>query len=181
MEELWQLYDKQGRAISSKGATKDDVFNNGLLHSSSHVWIWRARENQREILLQQRASDKHIWPNRFDTSAAGHIDLDEKPLDAAIREIAEEIGLTIVGDELNLFCVHRTYLKAENGSIENEFQWLYSLELTNKTDFVLQPTEVKSLKWIPLEQFKAENKSEQYLPHGELYYNTVVSAIESAE
>jgi isopentenyl-diphosphate Delta-isomerase len=107
--------------------------------------------------------------------------LGEKPLDAAIRETVEEIGLGIVGDELKLFCVHRTYLKAENGAIENEFQWLYSLELNDKTNFTLQSSEVKSLKWVSLAQFKAENKSEQYVPHGELYYNTVASAIKSAE
>lgn len=181
MNELWQLYDEQGQSLSGEGGGKDDVFSKGLLHGASHVWIWRIKEGQREVLLQQRASDKRTWPNRFDISAAGHIDLGEKPLDAAIRETVEEIGLDIVGDELKLFCVHRTYLEAENGAIENEFQWLYSLELTGETDFTLQSTEVKLLKWVSLEQFKAENKGDQYVPHGELYYNTVVSAIESAE
>lgn len=181
MDELWQLYDEQGQVISGKGATKDNVFNNGLLHGASHVWIWRVKDSQREVLLQQRAADKRTWPNRFDISAAGHIDLGEKPLDAAIRETVEEIGLNVVGDELKLFCVNRTYLKAENGAIENEFQWLYSLKLTNETDFALQYTEVKSLMWVSLEQFKAENNGERYVPHGEQYYNTVASAIESAE
>ncbi len=177
MDELWQLYDELGQALSGKGAKKDDVFSKGLLHGASHVWIWRKKDGRREVLLQQRASDKRTWPNRFDISAAGHIDLGEKPLDAAIREAAEEIGLDIVGDELKLFCVHRAYLKAENGAIENEFQWLYSLELTDKADFILQASEVKSLAWVSLEQFNAENKGEQYVPHGELYYDTVASAI----
>jgi isopentenyldiphosphate isomerase len=141
----------------------------------------RVKDGQREVLLQQRASDKRTWPNRFDISAAGHIDLGEKPLDAAIRETVEEIGLNISGDKLKLFCVHRTYLKAENGAIENEFQWLYSLELTSEADFTLESTEVKSLKWVSHKQFVAENMGKQYVPHGELYYNTVASAIESAE
>lgn len=181
MVELWQLYNEQGQALADEGASKDAVFSKGLLHGASHVWIWRVKDGQREVLLQQRASDKRTWPNRFDISAAGHIDLGEKPLDAAIRETVEEIGLNIGGDELKLFCVHRTYLKAENGAIENEFQWLYSLELTSEADFTLQSTEVESLKWVSLAQFKAENMGEQYVPHGELYYNTVASAIESAE
>lgn len=181
MDELWQLYDEQGQVISGKGATKDDVFNEGLLHGASHVWIWRRKDGQREVLLQQRASDKRTWPNLFDISAAGHIDLGEEPLDAGIRETVEEIGLKTIGSELKLFCVHRAYLKAENGAIENEFQWLYSLELTGEADFTLQSSELKSLTWVPLEQFKAENKGEQYVPHGELYYDTVASAIESAE
>lgn len=181
MDELWQLYDEQGRVLNGEGAKKDEVFNKGLLHGASHVWIWRNKGGQREVLLQQRASNKRTWPNLYDISAAGHIDLGEKPLDAAIRETVEEIGLDTIADELKLFCVHRTYLKAENGAIENEFQWLYSLGLNDETNFTLQSSEVKSLKWVSLEQFKVENKGEQYVPHGELYYDTVVSAIESAE
>ncbi len=180
MDELWQLYDEQGQALVGEGAKKDEVFNKGLLHGASHVWIWRNKDGHQEVLLQQRASDKRTWPNRFDISAAGHIDLGEKPLDAAIRETVEEIGLDAVDDELKLFCVHRTYLKAENGAIENEFQWLYSLELTDEADFTLQSSEVQSLSWLPLDQFKVENKGKQYVPHGELYYDTVTSAIESA-
>lgn len=180
MDELWQLYDEQGQALKGKGAKKDDVFSKGLLHGAAHVWIWRNKDGQTEVLLQQRASNKRTWPKHFDISAAGHIDLGEVPLDAAIRETVEEIGLDINKDELKLFCVHRTYLKAENGAIENEFQWLYSLELTKEADFSLQSSEVESLSWVSLEQFKVENTGNKYVPHGELYYNTLVSAIESA-
>lgn len=177
MTELWQLYDEQGRALNGKGGTKDKVFGDGLLHGAAHVWIWRKNNDTIEILVQKRAANKRTWPNRYDISAAGHIDLDETPLDAALRETGEEIGLNTISDELKLFCVHRTYLKAENGAIENEFQWLYSLELTSNTDFTLQASEVESLAWVPLSKFKAEHTGEQYVPHGTIYYDTVVSAI----
>lgn len=180
MDELWQLYDEQGQALSGEGAKKDDVFSKGLLHGASHVWIWRKVNDKIEILLQKRATDKRTWPNRYDISAAGHIDLDETPLDAALREAKEEINLDIVSDELKLFCVHRAYLKAGNGAIENEFQWLYSLELASNTNFTLQASEVESLAWIPLSKFKVECTGDQYVPHGTLYYDTVSTAIELA-
>lgn len=180
MNELWQLYDEQGQALTGKGAMKNDVFDKGLLHGASHVWIWCKVNDTIEILLQKRATDKRTWPNRYDISAAGHIDLDEKPLDAALREAKEEINLDIVSDELKLFGVHRAYLKADNRAIENEFQWLYSLELASNTDFTLQTSEVESLAWIPLSKFKVECTGDQYVPHGTLYYDTVSTAIESA-
>jgi isopentenyl-diphosphate delta-isomerase len=177
-DELWQLYDEQGQALKGKGAKKDDVFGNGILHAASHVWIWRKNNDTLEILLQKRAADKRTWPNRYDISAAGHIDLGETPLDAALREAKEEINLEIVAQELKLFGVHRAYLKAENGAIENEFQWLYRLELASETNFTLQASEVESLVWVSIDQFKAECNGDQYVPHTRLYYDTVASAIE---
>ena len=180
MDELWQLYDEHGQPLIGKGAKKDDVFTQGILHGASHVWIWRKNNGNTEILLQKRASDKRTWPNRYDISAAGHIDLDETPLDAALREAKEEINLDIDSHELKLFGVHRAYLKAENGAIENEFQWLYSLELDSNTNFTLQTSEVESLAWVSMSKFKAVCTGDQYVPHGQLYYDTVISAIESA-
>jgi len=177
---LWQLYDEQGRPLAGKGGTKDDVFAKGILHAASHVWIWRKRNGMLEILLQKRAADKRTWPNRYDISAAGHIDLDETPFDAALRETKEEIDLDVAGDDLKLFGVHRAYLKAENGPIENEFQWLYSLELTAHVNFSLQASEVESLVWVPINQFKADCTGDTYVPHTALYYDTVIAAIESA-
>lgn len=177
MGELWQLYDEQGRALKDKGAKKDDVFSNGILHAASHVWIWRKNGDKTDVLLQKRAASKRTWPNRYDISAAGHIDLGETPLDAALREAKEEINLDIAAPKLELFGVHRAHLKSENGSIENEFQWLYSLELDDDTGFTIQASEVDSLQWIPLDQFRTECTSDLYVPHAKLYYDMVVSAI----
>ncbi|HSD56519.1 MAG TPA: NUDIX domain-containing protein [Candidatus Saccharimonadales bacterium] len=180
MDELWQLYDEQGQALKGKGAKKDDVFSKGILHAASHVWIWRNNNGVLEVLLQKRAAGKRTWPNRYDISAAGHIGLGETPLGAALREAKEEIDLTISSQDLKLFGVHRAHLLTENGAIENEFQWLYHLELVSSTDFSLQATEVESLIWVSMSQFKAEYESDRYVPHAKLYYATVASAIESA-
>ena len=112
MEELWQLYDNQGRPISGKGASKNDVYGNALLHAASHVWIWRQNGQEVDILLQKRAADKRTWPGCYDISAAGHIDLGENELQAAIRESQEEIGHTIDIAKLEFIGAHRCYLVA---------------------------------------------------------------------
>lgn len=180
MDELWQLYDEQGQALEGKGDKKDNVFSKGILHGASHVWIWRKNNGTPEILVQKRAAGKRTWPNHYDISAAGHIDLNETPLDAAQREAKEEIGLDVAANELKLFGLHRVNLTTEDGSIENEFQWLYSLELAIDKDFTLQTAEVASLAWVPLDEFKNESTSNEYVPHTKPYYNIVASAIESA-
>jgi len=180
MQELWQLYDEQCRALSGRGANKDEVFGKGLLHGASHVWIWRNAKSGVEILLQKRATNKRTWPNHFDISAAGHIDLGETPLTAAIRETKEEIGIDVVESKLKLISVQRAFMVANNNAIENEYQWLYLLDLPEDTDFIMQEKEVTSVEWKPLETFKSEtrNNNDLYVPHGCLYFDTVIAAIE---
>lgn len=178
MEELCQLYSEQALPLKDKGGTKTDIFSKGLLHGASHVWIWRDNENGPEILVQKRASTKKTWSNKYDISAAGHIDLGEEPLDAALRETKEEINLDIELSMLKLISVHRAHLTAENGSIENEFQWLYTLKLSNDASFELQTEEVASLKWLSLDEFKAAYSTQEFVPHSEVYYQSVIRAIE---
>lgn len=181
MQELWQLYDDQGRPLPGKGATKDNVFSKGLLHGASHVWMWRKNQDSIEILVQKRAANKRTWPNRYDISAAGHIDLGEDPLATAQRETQEEIGLDVEIPQLLCIGVFRAHLQAEHGAIENEFQWLYLLELSDSPEFNLRQKEVASLEWKPLDPMRhvINTQPELYVPHGQIYFDTVLSAIQT--
>ena len=46
--------------------------------------------------MQQRAWGKDSEPGKWDTSSAGHVDPGEGPLEAAERELDEELGLNEV-------------------------------------------------------------------------------------
>jgi isopentenyldiphosphate isomerase len=182
MQEQWQLYSEQGQVLSGAGAVKDDVFGKGLLHGAAHVWIWRDKNGVIDVLLQKRAATKRTWPNLYDIPAAGHIDLGEDPLKTAARETKEEIGVDINTDDLKLISVYRTHLLAPSGAIENEFQWIYLLKISGDIEFNLDEEEVSALDWKSLGDFKAgvsgDEADSQYLPHGSVYYNTVITAIE---
>jgi isopentenyldiphosphate isomerase len=184
MKEQWQLYDNQGNALVGQGATKDEVFCKGLLHGAAHVWIWRINEGDVEVLLQKRAANKQTWPNKFDISAAGHIDLGEEPLIAALRETKEEIGLIVNKADLKLININYAYMVAENKAIEHEFQWVYLLNISSSFDFTIQKSEVACLEWKKLDLFKAEvndkHTQDLYVPHGGIYFQTVINAIEVA-
>lgn len=178
-ETLWQLFDEQGRPITGQGAAKKEVFTKGLLHAASHVWIWHRTATGAEVLLQKRAADKMTWPGRYDISAAGHIDLGEDPLTAAVREAEEEINLKISADKLHSIGVHRAHLLAGEHAIENEFQFLYTLELPDETDFTLREAEVASVEWQSLEDFAngIKDQKDRYVPHSYIYYATIITAI----
>lgn len=183
-KQLIQRYDEQGNQIHGEGVTGKDMLDNGLLHAAAHVWIWRRanRGGQIQVLLQKRADYLRTWPGRLDISAAGHIDLDDKPLDAAIREIFEEIGLKVAKTDLQSIGVERRYkVSSLNGAIENEFNYLYLLELTEDANLSFNDGEVTAAVWKGLDQLEkeaiADSTGDTYVPHGELYFRTAFAHI----
>jgi isopentenyldiphosphate isomerase len=134
-EELWQAYNEQGEPIAGKGLTKPQA-RSGILHGAAHLWIWRKRAGKIEILLQKQAANKATWPSFLDISVAGHIDPGEDPLTSALREADEEIGFAPAAAEVRLLFVHHARLHDDiSGADENEFQWVYGLELTKDAAF----------------------------------------------
>jgi isopentenyl-diphosphate delta-isomerase len=176
---LWQQYDEQGRPLAGPGIAKAEAFGQGILHAASHVWIWRLQNGNPEVLLQKRAADKASWPNHYDISAAGHIDLGEDALTAAIRETQEEIGIDVPPEELFNIGIHRAHLQAP-GLIENEFQWLYLYQLQSGASFTLQADEVATTQWVALEDFRSRCQSDDFVPHGSAYFGEVITALEYA-
>jgi len=175
-DEVCQAYTDYGEPIIDLPLQKASA-NRGTLHGASHVWIVRTTDSKTEVLLQRRAPNKVTWPNLYDISAAGHINFGESPIQAAIRETQEELGLAISAAELQLLFVHHARLKAAPGIIENELQWVY-LYITQR-DIILhgEDDEVSSLKWISLEQLTAMRRGQQLVPHASVYFESLLAEI----
>jgi isopentenyldiphosphate isomerase len=180
--ELWQAYDAQGRPIAEKGLTKA-VARDGALHGAAHVWIWRESDTgQREILLQKRAADKPTWPGFYDISAAGHIDFGETPLQAVVREAQEELGLTVSDRDLSLVFVHRRNITDQtSGYIENEFCWVYILQLAPHVKIGQSDGEVDEVKWVSDADFarlREGNLADMVLvPQGDVYFDSLMHGL----
>jgi isopentenyldiphosphate isomerase len=63
-----------------------------LLHPVVHLHLFNTKG---ELFLQKRAETKDIEPGKWDTSVGGHVSLDESIDAALLREVREELGLTI--------------------------------------------------------------------------------------
>ena len=76
---------------------RGEVHARGLLHRAVHVFVLNSRG---EIFLQKRSHLKDVAPLKWDSSAAGHLDVGESYAACALRETREEIGLDIAATEL---------------------------------------------------------------------------------
>jgi isopentenyldiphosphate isomerase len=163
-----------------------EVGTKGLLHSAAHVWVWRHAAAGPEILLQRRADTMPTFPGVYDISAAGHIDLGEDAISTAVRETKEEIGLDITEQDLNLIGVVRAYdLHPDVGWIENEFNWVYLVELTADRAMVIDGDEVTEILWKPLAEFQNDlvtpGRRELYALRGHAYFTTLFAGLDLAE
>jgi isopentenyldiphosphate isomerase len=64
--------------------------NPALVHRVAHVLVFNRAG---ELLLQKRAMSKDVQPGKWDTSVGGHLDPGENYLQAAYREMEEELGI----------------------------------------------------------------------------------------
>ena len=93
-DELLEVYDAAGHATGVAKA-RAAVHRDGDWHLAFFCWIVRrGTGDELEVVLQQRAATKDVWPSRFDASAAGHVRFGESPEEAA-REIDEELGIHV--------------------------------------------------------------------------------------
>lgn len=128
----------------------------GIRHRTAHVWLARKRNGKIEILLQKRSENKDSYPGCYDISSAGHIPAGDGYVVSAIRELKEELGLDVKGEEL-IYCGDRTivmdaefYGKPFHDRQRSRvfFMWCDREE----GDFIPQPEELESVKWLELEE-----------------------------
>jgi len=87
--ELFPVVDENDHFL--RAAPREEVHGNNLRHRAVHILIFNTRG---EIFLQKRSRWKDRHPRLWDSSAAGHVAVDEGYDAAALRELDEELGVT---------------------------------------------------------------------------------------
>ncbi|MCY1042105.1 NUDIX domain-containing protein [Corallococcus sp. bb12-1] len=85
--ELIDVIDLSGRVIGT--APRERIYREKLPHRIVHVML----ERDGTVFLQRRSQHVTYLPGHLCTSAGGHVDAGEAPLDAALRELEEELGV----------------------------------------------------------------------------------------
>lgn len=113
------------------------------------------------VLLQQR-SPNIAFPLLWNESATGHVDRDEEYVEAAVRELKEELGVSGVAlkEVSKIYCEE----PLPSGQLKKAFHALYLG--THDGTVNVDPEEVHDTRWVSIAtlQKELEEKSDTFTP-----------------
>lgn len=139
MAEYWDLYDGNGKKTEEKHLRGTKV-PTGKYHKVVHVWI---QNSKGELLMQKRSDTVDNCPGEWATTG-GSVQAGEEPLTTAVRELSEELGLTVSAEEMQYCMMVRR---------KDAFCYVYVLKKDVPAEaLTLQECEVAAAEWMSLEQ-----------------------------
>jgi isopentenyl-diphosphate delta-isomerase len=175
MDELIDILTPEGKP-TQRIALKSEAHKNGWFHATVHIWLFTS---DKKILLQKRALTKKVFPGIWDISVAGHIGAGEEILEAAKREIFEEIGLELEEKDLIKIGTRIHQVTHKNGIQDNEHHHIFIAELKVPVSVLtMQEEEVAGLELWNLTVLKqTKNFENVLLPRFHEYYCAVYDKI----
>jgi isopentenyl-diphosphate delta-isomerase len=122
----------------------------GQLHLAFSVYVFSP--DLRSVLLQQRSAVKRLWPLAWANTCCSHPREGESATEAGKRRLSEEMGITCDLEAGPAF-VYRADDPAGRG-VEHEYDML--LVGTTSADPVPNPAEVKTWKWITMQDLRRD-------------------------
>ena len=139
--ELFDIVDTKDNVIGTR--SRGEVHAQGLTHRAVHIHVIN---NNREVLLQKRSELKDFYPGKWTSSCSGHVDSGEEYLDAAIRELKEELSIVVTNPQT----LRPLFKVPASGATDNEFIWVYLLERDGPT--APNKKEIAEVGWLSLRE-----------------------------
>ena len=140
-EEIFDVVDERDEIVGH--APRSEVHRLGLKHRAVHVLIFNSRG---ELFLQKRSMKKDCFPGAWDSSASGHLNLGEDYDACALREVSEELGVSLSE------CPRRLFKIAACPETGQEHVWIY--RCVHDGPFVLNPDEIERGGWFKPEELR---------------------------
>lgn len=125
--ELIDVLDEDGN-FTGRVETRDKVHQEGLWHREVAAWIGN---DKMQVLLQKRAKNKKFNPGRW-AVCAGHIESGEQGIEAVIKEIEQEIGVSVAKEHFNFML---TLKKLDNSEYSEKLRYSFDLINENKSGY----------------------------------------------
>lgn len=141
--ELLNVYDENNEFLNKK-LDREEIHNKGLWH---HEVLIIVINEKKQVLLQKRSYKRRNLPGKW-ALCAGHVISDETEKKTAVRELKEEIGLTVSAKDLKLIDIYK-----KNEPKNRKFSYIYLVKTTKKiNEFKIQTNELTQIKYVPIKK-----------------------------
>ncbi|MBR5948330.1 MAG: NUDIX domain-containing protein [Clostridia bacterium] len=146
--EIWDLYNER-RELTGLEHIRGEEIPRGYYHLVVHVWI---RNGKGEYLISRRSADRPTHPLKWEC-VGGSVLKGENSLSGALREVKEEVGITLEGSGGRL--IRSTVGRVINGVRFSDIVdvWLFEYDgpvlLENA-----ETKEVEQTAWLNKDQIK---------------------------
>ena len=137
MKEIWDIYDSN-RNLTRRTHYRGDPMGKDDFHLVVHVWIVNSKG---EFLISKRTPNK-ILPNMWECTGGAAVSGDDS-LATALKETREELGITLVPKNGQLFKSYKRYLFDTNQFAD---VWLFRQDV-DISSVVLNPEETCDAMW----------------------------------
>jgi len=153
MGEIFEIVNDDDEIIGT--ATREECHSNpNLIHRTAHVIVF---SSDFKILLQKRSLSKDVQPGKWDTAVGGHFSIGESAIEAAKREMNEEIGIPASQKIKFLFKMKiRNSIESENISV---FFTIYD------GPFAVQKEEIDEIRFWNKNELKELLNSNEITPN----------------
>jgi 8-oxo-dGTP diphosphatase len=116
---------------------------------AAYVFLRRTEDDVEQLLLQLREGTGYM-DGHWAAAAAGHVEAGESVLDAAAREAAEELGITIHPADLVPLCaMHRTV--APHGPVDERVDFFFEVRRWTGEPRLQEADKSVDLRWFDLD------------------------------
>ncbi|MDI6100288.1 NUDIX domain-containing protein [Actinoplanes sp. NEAU-A12] len=152
MTELVERVDDQDRVVDVVG--RDVAIRHGWLH---RIATTVCRDESGRFLVCRRAQELSRFPGYYEVSFGGAVQVGESYRAAAVREVAEELGVHVpVREVVKFLC------RGETGSY-----WLGVHEAVVTGDVVPDPRAVSWVGWLTEAELDRAVQAHRFVPDGQ--------------
>ncbi len=167
MSELWDVYTID-RKLTGKTCIRGE--QSKLLDDEFRIWVmvWIKNPKTGKYLVSQRMADKDVDPLKWET-VAGHSISGETSLDAALREVYEEVGIALKPEDARILATK--VATTIDGERHNWIRDSFYFETTDEPDLNKATTrEVIQTKWLTFDEIREMyERGECCLNMGDIY------------
>ncbi len=151
-EELVMVVDENNQPV---GAVSRHVMRKAqLIHRATYILVFNAKGH---LLIHKRTGSKDIYPSHYDIAAGGVVLAGEKWLEAARRELAEELGI----EGVPLIFQFEFYHEDSNNKVWGR---VYSCQYDGPVTF--QAEEIEEGEFVPVDRVFQLAENNPFCPDG---------------